>query len=152
MKSKPLEKMNIRRNETKPLAVSLLLLILFFQGLSGLTGGFCLIIDPSGELINLKISLLDQSLFSNYLIPGFVLFVFLGILPLVVFWGLLKKIRLAWYGSLASGLGLIIWISVEIIMIGYLADPPLQFIYGVVSILILVFTLLPSVKKFYFKN
>ncbi|HKI77214.1 MAG TPA: hypothetical protein VKA26_01590 [Ignavibacteriaceae bacterium] len=142
----------MERNETKPLATSLLLLVLFFQGLSGLTGGFCLIIDPTGELINLKISLLNQSPFSSYLIPGFVLFVFLGILPLIVFFGLLKKLRIAWYGSLLSGLSLIIWIFVEIIMIGFLADPPLQLIYGIISILILVFTLLPSVKNFYLKK
>jgi len=46
------------------------------------------------------------------------------------------------------GVALLIWIGVEIAMIGYQSQPPLQLIYGLVGFFILIFTLLPSVKSY----
>ncbi len=62
-----------------------------------------------------------------------------------------KKAR-AWEGALILGIALLIWIFVEILVIGYQADPPLQLIYGITGLLIIIFTLLPSVRKFYIVN
>jgi len=133
----------------RPISVYVLIILITLQGISGLFGGVLLIIDPSGESLNLPINLLKKTPFQNYLIPGLILFNILGIIPLIILNGLWKNRCWAWYGSLIVGVALIIWIFVEVLMIGYQPEPPLQFIYGLVGLLILIFTLLPSVKYFY---
>jgi len=50
-------------------------------------------------------------------------------------------------GAVVVGTALIIWIGVEIAMIGYHVEPPLQLIYGVEGILLLAITQLPSVQS-----
>ena len=52
-------------------------------------------------------------------------------------------------GSLILGFALLIWIIVEIIIIGYQSNPSLQLIYGILGIVILWVTNLSGVKKFY---
>ncbi len=134
---------------SKPVALYIILALILFQGLSGIIGGIGLILDPSGKSLQIPLEWLENSPFSNYLIPGLILFFVLGIFPLFVFRGLLKKWKNIWLGALSIAIMLIIWILVEILIISYQAEPPLQLIYGSVGILLLIFTLLPSVKKYY---
>ncbi|MCZ7602477.1 MAG: hypothetical protein C4543_01100 [Ignavibacteriales bacterium] len=133
----------------KPLTVILLILLMFFQSISGIFGGIGLIIDPSGETLQIPIEWLADSPFNNYLIPGIILFSFLGVIPFFVLFGLWRKRFWAWQGSLFIGVILIIWIIVEIIIIGYQHNPPLQFIYGLIGLLIITFTLIPNVKVYF---
>lgn len=135
---------------SRPVSVYVLMILMLFQGLSGLAGGIGLILDPSGQSMQIPLQWLQGSPFSTYLIPGIVLFVVLGLFPLAVFIGLLKQWRLAWVASLLIGIALMIWLIVEIMVIGYQPQPPLQVIYGLVGIGILTTVLLPSVKKTYF--
>lgn len=114
-----------------------LLAALIAQGVSGLAGGFGLAGDPSGESVGLPLAWLEGTPFPDYRVPGLILFFVLGIVPLIVAWGVWKRRRWGWYGSLGVGAALAIWILVEIAMIGYQADPPLQAIYGFLSLLIL---------------
>lgn len=134
--------------KSRPLTFYILIGLMTFQGLSGLFGGIMLVFDPSGNSLNMPIDLLKNSPFTNYLIPGIILLLILGILPLGVTNGLWKKQKWSWYGSLFVSLALLIWIFVEVLMIGYQAEPPLQLIYGLAGILLLIFTLMPSVKNF----
>lgn len=138
----------MNNNRSRPISVNILLVFMTFQSLSGLFGGVMLILDPSGNSLNLPLSLLNNSPFINYLIPGLILFFILGVIPFAVLNGLWKKKSWSWYGSLFVSLALIIWIAVEVLMIGYQAEPPLQLIYGLAGILILIFTLMSSVKNF----
>lgn len=138
-------------NQKCPALVYTLMVLVAFQGLSGLLGGFGLISDPSGESLQIPIDWLEGSPFDNYLIPGIILFFILGIFPLIVFFGLWKNAAWSWYGALLLGTALIIWIGVEILIIGYHMQPPLQLIYGTVGILILFASLMPPVKN-YFKT
>ena len=135
---------------SRPVSVYLLMILMLFQGLSGLAGGIGLILDPTGQSMQIPLEWLQGSPFSTYLIPGIVLFAVLGLFPLAVFVGLLKQQRLAWFVSLLIGIALMIWLVVEIMVIGYQSQPPLQVIYGLVGIGILTTVLLPSVKKQYF--
>jgi hypothetical protein len=123
--------------------------LIIFQGLSGVLGGVGLMIDPTGKSLQIPIEWLDYSPFHNYLIPGLILFIVLGLYPIVVFFGLLKNLNWSWFASLILGIALLIWIGVEILVIGYQAKPPLQLIYGLVGFFILVFVLLPPVREFY---
>lgn len=114
----------------------LLLLLLFFQGVSGLFGGMALLLDPTGSSLGLPLEWLEGTLFGSYRYPGLILLTVLGVFPSIVFFGLWKRKPWSWKGSLLVGIALVIWIGVEILLIGYHTEPPLQLIYGITGILI----------------
>lgn len=133
----------------RPILIVFLIILVIFQGVSGVFGGAGLIIDPSGKSLQIPLEWLNGSPFDNYFIPGIVLFFVLGITPLIISFGLIKRKYWSWYGSLFLGFALIIWILVEIIVIGFQADPPLQLIYGIVGVAILMLTFTRSVKNYF---
>lgn len=135
-------------NTSKPSSISLYILValIAFQAVSGIYGGAALVLDPTGSTLQMPISLLEGSPFSDYLLPGIILFSVLGIFPAIVCYGLLRKMEWAWLGTLVVGIALVIWIGVEVAMVGYHSEPPLQFIYGVLGVIILIFIQLPSVQ------
>jgi hypothetical protein len=139
----------MKNNKPRPISIYVLMGLIIIQGLSGISGGIGLVLDPTGESLKIPISWLEDSPFSDYLIPGLILFFVLGVFPLVVFYGLWKQTSWSWFAALLVGAALVIWISVEILIIGYQPRPPLQSIYGALGLLILVFVLLPSVRKFF---
>lgn len=130
-----------------PVSLWLLVAGLVFQGLSGLFGGGALMWDPTGALLQMPLDLLKGSPFATYHIPGLILFTVLGIGPLVVAVGLWRHQRWAWYGVVAVSGGLLIWIAVQIWMVGYHAEPPLQLIYGALGVALLILALRPSVRR-----
>jgi CDP-diglyceride synthetase len=136
-------------NRSKPASVFILLLLVLFQGLSGLAGGVGLVLDPSGKSLQIPINWLDNSPFNDYLIPGFILLIVLGVFPFITLYRLWFKMKWAWLFAFVLGIALLIWIGVEIIIIGYQPDPPLQLIYGLVGLIILILLFLPSVQKYY---
>lgn len=131
----------------RPPSLFLLMLGLLFQGLSGLYGGGALVADPTGALLQMPLRLLDGSPFSTYRIPGLILLTVLDIGPLIGAIGLWLRRAWAWYGAVAIGGALLIWIGVEIWMVGYHATPPLQLIYGALGGILLGLSLLPSVRR-----
>jgi hypothetical protein len=118
-----------------------------FQGLSGIGGGIALVMDPAGGTLQISVRRLQGSPFNDYLIPGLILLLLLGMFPVIVVYGLWA--RLIWSGpaALLVGVALIIWIGVEVLIVGYHSDPPLQLIYGLLGTAILVLALLPSVRQ-----
>lgn len=124
----------------------ILSILVLFQGASGIVGGTGLIIDPSGELLNIPITWLKGSPFPDYLIPGIILASILGIYPLIAFIGLLRRHDWAVTATRNLGFALIIWIATEIIVIGYQAEPPLQLIYGILGLIILLISYFPKLN------
>jgi hypothetical protein len=103
-----------------------------------LGGGLVLIIAPRGEIMPLPLSALAGSPFDTYLVPGLILFGVLGLGPLVA-------ARLAWLrhplapaAAFVVGVGLLIWVAVEVAIIGYSNEPPLQAIYGILGVAIVL--------------
>lgn len=131
---------------TRPGALYVLIGAVAFQGLSGVAGGFGLVVDPRGAM-GIPLEWLAGSPFADYLIPGIVLLMALGIAPLAVAYGLMRGRVWSWAGSLLVGVALSVWLGVEIAIIGYHANPPLQLVYGLVAVVIVVLGLLPSVRK-----
>jgi hypothetical protein len=131
----------------RPLAIRILLALLLFQGFSGVAGGWGLTSDPTGSAIGLDLEWLEGSPFPDYLIPGLVLLVILGIGPLVVMGGILWRLRRAWFAALLVGVALVVWIVVQVLVIGYVSRPPLQLVYGLLGLGIVVTTLLPSMRR-----
>lgn len=114
-------------------------------------GGGALVADPSGSLLQMPRSLLEGSPFDDYLIPGLVLFLVLGVFPFIVLYGLWQRLPWAWPAALVVGIALVVWIGVEVLMIGYHAEPPLQLVYGLLGVVLLALVLLPSVRLYYAK-
>lgn len=121
-----------------PAGFYFLIILILFQGLSGIWGGTMLVLDPSGSLLQLPLQLLSDSPFQDYLIPGLILLILLGILPLVIVYALWKKVSWSVSGALLIGIMLVVWIGVQILIVGYQDNPPLQALYGSVGILILI--------------
>lgn len=126
----------------------ILSVLVLFQGLSGIIGGTVLIIDPSGELLGIPIKWLEGSPFPDYLIPGIILASILGIYPLIAFIGLLKRQDWAVTATRNLGFALIIWVTTEIIVIGYQSEPPIQMIYGLLGLVISLISYFPKLNHY----
>jgi hypothetical protein len=133
----------------KTFSIYFLIFIIALQSLSGLLGGVSLIIDPSGTMIDLPVSWLAGSMFQNYLIPGIILLVVLGVFPMITLIGLINGTKRSLIYARLVGYALVIWIAVEIFIIGYKPEPPLQMIYGIVGIIILLLAYSSRVTNFY---
>lgn len=114
-----------------------------FNGLSGIVGGFGLLGDPSGAALNMQLEWLASTPFSDFLIPGIVLFSINGLGNLAGF--ILSLRRHSKAGELAAFLGLImmVWIISQVAWIGYKNFlQPLYFGTGLLQMMLgLVYTI-----------
>ena len=100
-----------------------------FLGVGAVGGGLALMAGPNGEILPLPVSALSGSPFANYFVPGAILFTILGIGPLgaaVLAW---RRHPLAPLLTFAVGVALLVWLVVQIVVVGYADDPPLQALY-----------------------
>ena len=100
------------------LRFALVALELFTAG-GALYGGWLLIADPSGVRIGFAPGLLDHTPFASYLVPGIVLFAVNGLGNLGAALAVAFGWRHATIASLAAGVLLTSWISVQVALIGY---------------------------------
>ena len=108
-----------------------------FIGLGAVGGGFMLLWDPSGATMGIPISLLEGSIFPNFLIPGIFLFTVNGLGSLAGAY--LTFTRNRWAGPVATALGLILmtWIVIQVsIFRGYNWMHILYFILGMLEALL----------------
>ncbi len=85
-------------------------------GIGGLVGGYSAIINPM-EPMGAPVEILKNSPFTNFLIPGLILFFILGIGNLVSAALFFKKLAYQGYISSVFSWALVIWIIVQCIMI-----------------------------------
>jgi len=141
-------------DRSRPASVWALILVCVLQAISGLAGGVGLLGAPDGSLLQFPTDGLEGTPFSDFLIPGLILLLVLGVYPLVVAYGLWRRRAWAWWGAGILGVGLLIWLAVEIALLG----APLMesgvgvalglwIGYGVVAALILLLTLLPATRR-----
>ena len=134
----------------RPGTVVALLVLTAVQAIGAIAGGIGLVRDPIDN-IGMPLSMLEGSPFKDYLIPGIILLVVVGIFALFVWAGLLRRWKPAWWLSLASGGGLVIWIIVEVAMLGYLpgAGIGMQIAMGLLGVAIVVLTLLRPTRRYF---
>jgi len=98
---------------------------------------------------------------SDYILPGVFLPVVLGLAPLLLIYGLLARPKWrwaerlsrwsghhwAWIGTLGLGVTLAVWLIVEGLLIGF--EWAIQYITAGDGFLIILFVLVPVVRKFY---
>jgi hypothetical protein len=143
----------------RPAALWVLLCVLMFQGISATPPGLLLILDPTGGLMKMPLSMLHGSPFHGFLIPGLILCVVLGLGALLVAAGLFfmpvwawterlnpfKGIHWSWMAAVTFGVALMGWITVQVAMIG--GGSWLQLLYFGVGLAILVLSLAPSMRS-----
>jgi hypothetical protein len=105
-----------------------------FIALGALGGGFVLMISPKGSAMGISVSALSGTPFRDYFLPGLLLFAFngLGCLAASVY-SFLRHRLAGWLGIFFGG-GLFAWIVVQICMIGYWKDVPIQPFYAALGL------------------
>ena len=140
---------------------NLLIVQLVFLGIGAVAGGFTLIISPSGKLLGIPISILSKTPFTNFLIPGIILFSIIGVVPLLIAFALINKpnfkllerinlfndLHWSWTFTIYSAFSLIIWIQIEMAMIESISWIHSFYMFYAISILLVA--LLPQVRYMY---
>ncbi|WP_245608573.1 hypothetical protein [Saccharibacillus sacchari] len=154
-------------SKQKPIPAAAIFLILLHAilGFGALGGGAMLIFDPTGEAMGMPVSMLERTFFPSFLIPGILLLVIFGLLPLLVAYAIWRRpnwkiaeifnpyrndLHPAWALSLYVGFGQIIWIAVQTYMMNAVHIVHLG--YTALGLLILIVTLLPSVRTYLLKK
>jgi hypothetical protein len=107
-----------------------------FVGIGGMAGGMAAITNPQAPL-GAPVELLKNSPFSNFLIPGIILFTIIGVGNVISALVLLFILRYQAYVSGVFGSALVIWIVVQCIMLNAVAFlHVLFFIIGLVQVVL----------------
>ena len=131
--------------EPRTIAVWILLILLVAQAVGAIGGGAVLVISPDGDIMHMPVSQLDDSPFDSFLIPGLILLIVLGILPLVAAVGVWYRQTWAWWASGVVGCGLMIWIAVELTIITF---SWFHVAYALMGLLIVLACLPRSVRRY----
>lgn len=143
---------------------NILLLLLALLGIGAIFGGFVLIFSPSGELFGMPLSMLDNSPFGNFLLPGIILFSVLGVMPIWIVWALIRRpeykipesfnlftdMYWAWTFSIYVAFALIIWIQIEMSFVQAVHWSHTLYMFWAIAIILVA--LLPAVRNFYKKQ
>ena len=148
----------------RPVFLVILIVLLGFIGVGATISGAMLFLSPQGDLMKMPVDMLEGTRFSSYFFPGLILFLFVGIFPLVTVFGLLKQpgwkwsdsinparnLHWAWSASWAAGIIMLVWIAVETILLGYVSF--LQPVIAVWGMAVIALALVPDVRNFFIKT
>lgn len=149
----------------RPWTVWLLVAMLLITGIGALPAGYSFVTDPSGVGMDMA-GRLDGTIFARlgyFLVPGIFLILVNGLCTLLLAYALaarpqwgwaralnpVKGQHWAWTGTVAYGAFLLVWLAVQVAMIGF--GFALQYVFLVWG---LVFLLLPFERQLrtYFKE
>lgn len=102
-----------KMNKLRVLAIA----TLTFLGISACLGAVPLILEPSGKLLMMPLSLLEHSPFSNFLIPGLILFFANGVLSAIVLVLALRRTKDYGWWIVLQGCAIGGWIATQVLMI-----------------------------------
>jgi hypothetical protein len=145
----------------KPFAWYVMAGCMIFLSIMALPVGFTMITQPASMPIGMPMEWLNTTPFKDYFIPGLILFTVIGLFPIVILYGLVRRpdwrwlkgleTRLhahwAWIASVVYGLAVMIWIMVQVYWMGL--SHPLQPAVWVLGFVILLIALLPSMRRYY---
>ena len=93
------------------------MLLLLFNAVSALFGGYMLIGDPTGGTLHMPVDMMKSGPFNNYLIPGITLFTVLGVGSLLVLVMLIFNVRYHARAVFLEGLATVAWIVTQMIIV-----------------------------------
>jgi hypothetical protein len=111
------------------------IMTLAFLGIGATPGGLMLIMDPSGKLMRMPLSLLDHSPFHSFLIPGIVLFAANGVLSLLIMIAVIRRSPSYSCWVAFQGCVIIGWITAEAIVMRLVIWP--HYVYWGVGLLLI---------------
>lgn len=121
-----------------------LMISLVLLGLGGLGGGAAMLADPSGAEMGLSVTMLEALPISDFVLPGLFLIGVMGVAPLVIAFGLWRRMPWTWAAALTQGIVLILWIGLQIALWG--APIAIQVLYLAWGVLIVGLCLAPGVR------
>lgn len=145
----------------RPLVVWLLIVLQFLLGFGAFVSGGMLVAVPDGSLMQMPLSMLQYSPFSNFLIPGIILLLLLGLYPLAIAYALwrqpawrlpellnpFKRLHWSWAASLSAGVIVLIWITMQVFLLRSVAF--LHVLYFIWGWALIVLSLTPGVRQHY---
>lgn len=99
-----------------------LVALLALVSLNAIAAGYAFVTEPSGAALGIPQEWLEASPFDDYQIPGAIL-VALGILYAFAAVQEVRRARSAWFWAGLSGGAMIVWIIVQVAMMGYDRHP-----------------------------
>ena len=108
---------------------------LLLNGIGAVVGGYKLFTAPDGHSMQLSLSLLKHSPFTDYFIPGIILFISNGLLSLAILPAVIFEVKN--YPRLVTLQGAILagWIAIQVILLQTLAT--LHIIWGGIGIVLM---------------
>ncbi|TAL70675.1 MAG: hypothetical protein EPN82_01765 [Bacteroidetes bacterium] len=106
---------------------------LLYIGGGGIYGGLSFITDPTGKSMGMSPELIKNIIVPNYFIPGIMLLILFGIIPIITTTGLILKHGLpfitphdnkpkhnwVWHSAYLLSMALVLWILFQLLLIGY---------------------------------
>lgn len=117
-------------NKSRPTSVKLLIFIEFFIAFLGLATGSNLLSDPSGVSLGLDV-LKDKIPFQNLALLGLWFVGPYGVLPAALGYGFFRGKQWAWKPALGLAIVMIIWVLIQIPMVG---RSYLQAVFGLIAL------------------
>lgn len=142
----------------RPFWVYLLVVFCIILGMGGLYGGYSFISDPTGASIGMDVSML-RGLLTTFLPFGVFPIIAFGLAPLALAWALLARPQWfpgitkatgrdwVWVVTLAMGVGLLVWMAGQLVIMGYTA--PIQAFTTFLGAVITLLCLVPAVQRYY---
>lgn len=147
----------------RPIGLTVLISTEVILAFLGFGSAFALLLSPSGEGMGLPLDLLENTPVGDFTLVGLFFFVFYGIIPSLASYGLITMKmwswtdyinkwtgqHWAWTASVLTGVTLLVWIAVELVLLGFLSDigGVLQVIMTLMGVWILTLAFLPSVRS-----
>lgn len=128
----------------------LAVVLLLFNGIGALYGGGLLVIDPSGAKIQLPLSYLQYSPFTDYLIPGIVLFGVNGLLSITTALLVITQHRYYAHFTVAQGVILCGWLIIQVLMVRDIYY--LHYVMGTTGLLLIGLGILLLIKDTHRKD
>ena len=143
----------------RPLMLWPLVFFLIILALGGFSGAIPMLLDPSGEMLGVA-DALPQLPVPNFILPGLFLLVVMGLFPLLLAYALVArpdwaqlnnllrwaKHYWAWTATLILVAIIALWLLYEGWLIGFF---PITYVTAVLGLLILIFALMPGVRRYY---
>lgn len=101
----------------KKVLLYLTVLLLIINSAGALFGGWLLMHQPDGSAMGMTLQVLEHSPFASFLIPGILLFFFLGVGSLLVLGTIVFGYRLYPWFIMAQGAIIMGWILIQMILL-----------------------------------
>jgi hypothetical protein len=152
--------MKLAVKKKRPVTWWIVFCLACFEVISAVPYGLALSIDPTGNLVNMPVSMLVGSPFRDFRIPGLILLVVLGMGALLLALALrrlpswswatqlnpYKSRHWVWSATIGYGFVLMIWIATEVILIGF--DSWMQPFHFGIGLAFTTLSITPSMRNY----